>query len=243
MKKFTLGKHHTDLRNISVEIGEKFFEFCLFSETRFIEYAHRTYDHFFIMYPVLISKIQRDVESEDSPTDLVEDRESSEKLLAQVIFVLNLLFMRELSHLITIFSKSSQTFDVLPFRGMCQFEKLKISLSKARDELKSGKAPKSETLQSPHRKPFQLWQDFNDCTDILLKEQTFSSFKVLLPSERGRVTRSGSVFDCDPGSYSQLVKSCFVKYSNYIEILLFNLHCRFVPWSYWVFSCNSYFNF
>ena len=116
MKKFTLGKHHTDLRNISVEIGEKFLEFCLFSETRFIEYAHRTYDHFFIMYPVLITKIQRDVELEDSPTDLVEDREFSEKLLAQVIFVLNLLFMREVSHLITIFSRSSQTFDVLPVR-------------------------------------------------------------------------------------------------------------------------------
>ena len=62
MKKFTLGKHHTDLRSISVEIGEKFLEFCLFSDTRFIEYAHRTYDHFFIMYPVLITKIQRDVE-------------------------------------------------------------------------------------------------------------------------------------------------------------------------------------
>ena len=77
---------------------------------------------------------------------------------------------------------------------MCQFEKLKISLSKATDELKSGKAPKSETLQSPHRKPFHLWQDFNDCTDILLKEQTFSGFKALLLSERGRVTRSGSYF-------------------------------------------------
>ena len=146
------------------------------------------------MYSVLITKIQRDVEFEDTPTDLLEYREFSEKLLAQVIFVLNLLFMREVSHLITIFSKSSQTFDVLPFRGMCQFEKLKISLSKARDELKYGKAPKSETLQSPHRKPFQLWQDFNDCTDILLKEQTCSGFKVLLHGERGRVTRSGSVF-------------------------------------------------
>ena len=149
--------------------------------------------------------------------------------------------MREVSHLITIFSKSSQSFDVLPFHGMCQFEKLKLSLSKARDELKSGKAPKSEIFQSPHRKPFQLWQDFNDCIDILLKHQTFFGFKVLLPC--CRVTRSGSVFDCDPSSYSQLVKSCFVKYSSYIEILLFNLYCRFVPWPTWVVLCNSCFNF
>ena len=54
----------------------------------------------------------------------------------------NLLLMREAGHLIRIFSKGSLTFDVLPFRGMCQCEKLKLSLPKARDELKSGKAPK-----------------------------------------------------------------------------------------------------
>ena len=35
--------------------------------------------------------------------------------------------MREVSHLMTIFSKSSQKFDVSPFHGMLQFEKLKLS--------------------------------------------------------------------------------------------------------------------
>ena len=46
MKKFTLGMHHTDVRNIAEELGETFLEFCLFSDTRFIKYPHRTYDHF-----------------------------------------------------------------------------------------------------------------------------------------------------------------------------------------------------
>ena len=50
-----------------------------------------------------------------------------------------------------------QKFDVLPFHGMLQFEKLKLSLSNARDELKTGKVPESETLdETPHYKAFKL---------------------------------------------------------------------------------------
>ena len=65
------------------------------------------------------------MESKDSTTDLVQDREYNEILLAQTTFVLNLVFMREVSHLMTILSKSSRKFEVLPFHGMLQFEKIK----------------------------------------------------------------------------------------------------------------------
>ena len=104
MKKFTLRKHHTQPQDICIEMNQTFLEFCLFSDRRFMEYSHGTYDHFFVMYHVLITKIRRDVESEDSTTELVQDREYSEILLAQTTFILNLVFMREASHLMTIFS-------------------------------------------------------------------------------------------------------------------------------------------
>ena len=77
MKKFTLGMHHTNLRDVAEEMGVNFLEFCLFSETRFIEYSHRTYDHFISMYPVLITKIQRDMKDEHLTTDLLQDRKHS----------------------------------------------------------------------------------------------------------------------------------------------------------------------
>ena len=64
MKKFTLGMHHTDVRNIAEELGETFLEFCLFSDTRFIKYPHRTYDHFYIMHKVLITNVRRDIEKD-----------------------------------------------------------------------------------------------------------------------------------------------------------------------------------
>ena len=38
------------------------------------------------------------------------------------------------------------------------------------------------------------------------------------------------------------LKSCFKKIVNYIEVLLFHLHSRFLPWPEWMVSCNSCFN-
>ena len=246
MKKINLGMHHTDLRDISKEMNVEFREFCLFSETRFIEYSHRTYDHFVLMYPVLISKIQRDVDNDNDALDagLQQDREHSETLLAQVTFILNLLFMREASHLFTIFSKNSQAFDVLPFHSMNQFEKFKSSLSKAKDCLSGGKCPEVEIINFHTTKTsFHLWEDLRKYVTEIIETQKFCGFNLLLPAERGRVTRSVSNSADELGGYSQLIKSCFQKYSSYIEHLLFHLHCRFVPWPEWLVACNSCFNF
>ena len=109
-------------------------------------YDHRTYDHFFNMYPVLVTKIRRDVVSGELPSDLVMDRECTEKLLAQATFILRLIFMREISHLLTRFSKSSQKFDVLPFHGMLYYEKVIRQLSVAMDYFKRAEIPPAEIL-------------------------------------------------------------------------------------------------
>jgi hypothetical protein len=92
MKKFTLGKHHALLQIVGKEMDTTFLEFCLFSETRLMEYSHRTYDHFY-MYPVLITKIRKYVKSGEITEELLLDREFTEKWLAQATFVLELSFM------------------------------------------------------------------------------------------------------------------------------------------------------
>ena len=176
MKKINLGMHHTDLRDISKEMNVEFREFCLFSETRFIEYSHRTYDHFVLMYPVLISKIQRDVDNDNDALDagLQQDREHSETLLAQVTFILNLLFMREASHLFTIFSKNSQAFDVLPFHSMNQFEKFKSSLSKVKDWRQ---CPEVEIINFHTTKTsFHLWEDLRKYVTEIIETQKCCGF-------------------------------------------------------------------
>ena len=101
--------------------------------------------------------------------------------------------MQEVSHLIANYSKSSQKFDVLPFYGMNLYEKL-------------GQTPAIEVLEATDRhKKFKLWNDFKNCAEKIFNEQALHGFQLLLPSERGRVTRGGTVFACEPGTYLAIV--------------------------------------
>ena len=55
--------HHAHLHKIAKEMDMVFLEFNLFSETRFIEHAHRTFDHFARMFRILYEKLKRDEEN------------------------------------------------------------------------------------------------------------------------------------------------------------------------------------
>ena len=229
MKKFTLGMHHTDVRDIAKELGETFLEFCLFSDTRFIEYAHRTYDHFYLMYKVLTTKVRRDIEKDPGGEN---DRGHTETQMAQLYFVLDLIFMREISHLMTMFSTSVQTFDVLPFHSMNQFEKLKENLSVAMEKFKLSQFPDTITLESRgNKKKYSLWSDFSKCIEMIRSDQSFYGFLLLLPNDRGRVLRSSVT---DLVGFDAHIKSRFSMYGKYLEHLLFFLHSRFLPWPGWV---------
>ena len=91
-----------------------FLEFNLFSETRFVEYSHRTYKHFVRMYPVLCEKLKRDEMMAVNAKEKTE-ADGIQNLLVQLELVVNLLFMMDLCHLFTFISKEFQRFDVLPF--------------------------------------------------------------------------------------------------------------------------------
>ena len=141
--------------------------------------------------------------------------------------------MQEVSYLIANYSKSSQKFDVWPFYGMNLYEKLILKLQNARDKLKSGQTPTDEVFEATNQhKKFKLWHDFKNCTEKILNEQTFHGFQLLLPSERGRVTRGGAVFACEPETYLPIVNSRFEKYAHHINVLAFNLKYRFVHWQF-----------
>ena len=60
MVKCNYGANHSELRNIAKEMNEDFLQFCLFSETRFYQYAQRTYNNFAKMFHILFEKLLRD---------------------------------------------------------------------------------------------------------------------------------------------------------------------------------------
>ena len=96
MTNFRTGQSHSNLRAVAQEMGEPFLEFCLFSETRFMEYSHRTYDHFIKMFHILYEKIKRDECKSENPSDTAHNLH---KMLVLAETVTDLVFMKELSQL------------------------------------------------------------------------------------------------------------------------------------------------
>ena len=93
-----------------------------------MEYSHRTYDHFIKMYPILCEKIKRDEVNSPSAT-----LETLEIKLAQATTIIDLLFMKEISQIMTICSKSLQRFDVLPFEAMADIHAFKTNIHSAKE--------------------------------------------------------------------------------------------------------------
>ena len=97
------------------------------------------------MYPVLVIKVRRDVESGEISNTL-DSEDLLEKHLVQASLILNLSFMREISHLLTRCSKKIQRFNVLPYLNMLHYETLIERINKANLSFKSSEIPSVEPL-------------------------------------------------------------------------------------------------
>ena len=241
MKNFRFGHNHTDLRKIAKEQHQVFLEFNLFSETRFIQYAHRTCDHFVRMFTILCEKLRRDELAADTNAELA-DTEKLQNMLVQVELVVDLLFMTDLSHLLTFASKEFQRFDVLPFYAMTVYKDVRNQLISARESFNLSQAPQPICLpKTDYSKPYTAWKNFAECVESIIDTQNFQNVRLLVPSEKGRVTRSGAHFGSYRDGFRAIVMQRFKKYRIYLDLLLTELKNRFEPWPEWVeLSFNAF---
>ena len=96
-----MGRNHAQLKLISEENKVVFLEFPQQSETRFSEHQYKVYDHFYKMYPILVIKVKRDVESGEI-SNSIDSEDLLEKHLFRATHILNLAFMREKSFAYTL---------------------------------------------------------------------------------------------------------------------------------------------
>ena len=243
MKIFRYGHNHADLRKICEEKKQVFLEFNLFSETRFVEYAHRTYDHFVRMYTILCEKLKRD-EAMTGTAKEATDVDNLQNLLVQLELVVDLLFMMDLSHLLTFCSKELQRFNVVPFYAMSVVDRLKCQLNNARDAFNSLKTPEFIHLhQTEHNKEYVVWQALDNGIKCITESQSFNNIHLLLRSDRGRVTRSGTSFGCDKEGLRSIILQRFKGYRVYLDLIISELCNRFEPWPEWLVLSEKCLNF
>ena len=120
-------------------------------------------------------KVKRDVESGEI-SNSIDSEDLLEKHLFQASLILNLAFMREISHLLTRCSKEFQRFDCLPYHNMLHFEILIERLDKANTSFKRSEIPSIEPLSEVKRiKSHRLWHDFETCVKTLNLMKNFKA--------------------------------------------------------------------
>ena len=179
------------------------------------------------MFNVLYEKIKQD-EANSGTEREVSALEDLEKMLVQTKTVMDLLFMNEVSQLMTLCSKQFQCFDVLPFETMHAFNCLIKNLHVARESFLGKKPPKTIKIVFPSSKTLNCWEFFQLSTNKICESQTFKGVPLLLPGEKGRVTRSGTVYGYDKQAYMVLVHNRFQKYTDYLGELIDSLKQRFL---------------
>ena len=176
----------------------------------------------------------------------VMDLNATENLqnhLVQIEFVFDLLFIRDLSHLLTFCSKEFQRFDVMPFYSKAVYEKLKCQLESAQKAFNIRQIPHAICVQGNDQMKTYVWKNFSNGVKSIIESHTFQNVRLLTRSERGRVTRSGNIFGCDRGSYDTILHQKYRSYAIYLLSFIKQLEYRFEPWPAWVNLSDDAFNF
>ena len=170
--------------------------------------------------------------------------EKLQNLLVQVELVVDLLFMMDLSHLLTFCSKELQRFDVVSFYAISVVDRLKCQLNNARNAFNSSKTPEFITLhKTEHNKEYVVWEALDNGVKNIIESQSFNNIPLLVRSDRGRVTRSGSSFGCDKEGFRSIILKKFKGYRIYLDLVISELCNRFEPWPKWLVLSEKCLNF
>ena len=95
----------------------------------------------------------------------------------------------------------------------------------------------------PNSQTYTVWKFFKSSIETICDSQTFKGIELLVPGDRGRVTRSGKSYAYEKDEFSALVWGRFPHYAEYLTQLLNSLKNRYEPWPEWLLCCDKSCNF
>ena len=103
--------------------------------------------------------------------------------------------------------------------------------------------PQPFTINFEEKGKFTVWELFSTSVREIIDHQSFHGIELLIPGDRGRVTRSGIAYGYDRDAFQSLANERFDKYAKYLDGLLLSLEDRFEPWPHWLTQSDIAFNF
>ena len=124
-------------QHIALDIKIPFREFQIFSETRLVEYVHRSYQSILIMLPIIYNHFQ--VQASKNEPSYLDYQKLHLPRIQSPSFLLNLL-MSEITQRLQQCSKLLQRDDVMPWRGKDAIDDLYRDLTETEVNLRSAAA-------------------------------------------------------------------------------------------------------
>ena len=101
--------------------------------------------------------------------------------------------------------------------------------------------PEAVKVTRPNSQVHTAWELFKTSVKKICDSQTFKGVPLLVPGDRGRVTRSGRAYGYEKKEFTALVLDRFKHYGEYLGELLHSLKMRFEPWPEWILHCDNVF--
>ena len=222
------GNVRNELIEICIELGIEHREFVSYQDTRFAEYRHRTYKVFIHMHLPLYRLSQKKASS-DTPEAL----DSQERVLGfqNPEACLKLVFMYEISQLLTRTQKHCQDQNLLPPERKQKIEAFVANLRAAHSSFLSTEIPETLEVRAPQNSEMKPWSTWKFLKEKLQVEEkhTFQGVPTLMPGQQGRKTRN--VAHNDKADIRKIVCPAFAKF---IGSYLSELEKYFFPWPKWL---------
>ena len=208
MVHFRVGSAQETLKAECEKLQCPFYTFHLFSTTRFHEYVYRSvknFDHMWMPMMMILKRISSTVSSEG-----VEAQKGIIKQLQDPQFIIELLFVSEVSKQFSILSQLFQEENKFPFHVKKSSETVYNNMRHAKDNFQKNLLPKENEDNDN-------WKQFNSAIQEIKKDGTYKSVKLISKGTQGFTRASSSTSELD---IEDQITLCFKKFSTYLQTLL-----------------------
>ena len=225
-------KTRAELQEICSSKGLDFLEVTLFSDTRFAQYAYRTYEKFRCMFKAYYTLVERIASSD---TAAAVDAQAELKKYQSPQNILRLSFMEEIYQLVKVASKTVQNDGTLPFHPKKAIERLIKQLEDSLTELREKQPPKVNVINEK----LTAWRNFENTVTEIKDKGTFYGCPLLIPESRQRGVAESERM---PTGIEAIIDRTLNEMKTYVECLIKYLHKRF-QWPAWLCLTESAFDF
>ena len=159
--------------------------------------------------------------------------------------IIKLIFLYEISHIVTRTQKQCQDQESLPPERKVKIEQLLSSLRSAQASFSNNQCPATYDVQAPESSRKTLpkwpaWKFFKDQVNLISSTPTFKGVPLHFSGEQGRRTRS---INQEESESTNFLPALYLSFSAFLTDYINQIEGYFFPWPKWLTLSENLFLF